>query len=179
MSAHKVLVVFYSRTGKTEKVARAMAAGLDADLDRLIDGRKREGKLGYLSAFFDGALERRTRLEGKRRDPSQYDLVIIGSPVWNGALSAPVRSYLHEYWSRLPEVAFFATCGQRGNRALRQMKELSERDPRAAMELDEDQLASGAYQEKVADFVSCALPMEPPHREIPVTPSDAIPPPEA
>src|ERR1035438_9280213 len=50
------------------------------------------------------------------RDPTRYDLVIVGTPVWGWSLSAPVRSFLSNHARRLPKVAFFVTEGGGGDR---------------------------------------------------------------
>ena len=40
---------------------------------------------------------------------SIYDLVIIGTPVWAGRCSSPVRSFLVEYGGELRQVAYVIT----------------------------------------------------------------------
>ena len=40
---------------------------------------------------------------------SIYDLVIIGTPVWAGRCSSPVRSFLVEYGNELRRVAYVIT----------------------------------------------------------------------
>ena len=42
---------------------------------------------------------------------SEYDLVIIGTPVWAGRCSAPVRSFLLQFGEELKEAAYVITRG--------------------------------------------------------------------
>ena len=179
MAGHKTLVVYYSRTGNTRRVAEALASALDAQVDALVDVRDRRGLLGYLSASVSGILGQRTSLRGELHDPSVFDLVVIGTPLWNGGVSAAVRSYLSSYWSRLPEVAFFATCSTTDcARAFDQMKQLADRDPEGLLRVTEAQLRSGSYETAANAFAErLGTHLSMPVRHLPVTPSDAAPPP--
>jgi flavodoxin len=49
----RTLIVYYSLSGNTERVARDLAAHLDADLRRLRERTNRHGFLGHLRAAFD------------------------------------------------------------------------------------------------------------------------------
>ena len=42
---------------------------------------------------------------------SEYDLVIIGTPVWAGRCSSPVRSFLLQFGEELKEAAYVITRG--------------------------------------------------------------------
>lgn len=52
----KIMIVYYSRTGNTHKVAEDMASRLGAGTERLIDRKNRKGLLGYIKSgrCFDG-----------------------------------------------------------------------------------------------------------------------------
>ena len=116
------LVVFYSRTGRTRKVAETIAAGLGADMEELREATDRIGLRGYLRSLFDATLSRWVPIDALGRDPSRYDLVVVGTPVWVASVSAPVRAFLASNARRLPRVAFFVTEGGRGERSVfRQM----------------------------------------------------------
>ncbi len=78
----KALVVFFSRTGKVRRVAEAIAAELGADVEEIVDTRDRRGPFGLLSAARDAMLRRTARIEEPAHDPADYDLVVIGTPVW-------------------------------------------------------------------------------------------------
>lgn len=47
------LVVFYSRTGNTKKVAEALARELKCDTDEILETKSRKGILGYIFAGRD------------------------------------------------------------------------------------------------------------------------------
>jgi flavodoxin len=47
MTASKVLVVYYSRTGATRTLAEALAKALQADIEPIIDRKNRSGIFGY------------------------------------------------------------------------------------------------------------------------------------
>jgi len=130
----KTLVVFFSRTGKVRRVAEAIADELGADVEEIVDTRDRRGPFGLLSAARDAVLRRAARIEEPAHDPADYDLVVIGTPVWAWSVSAPVRAYLQRERERLPEVAFFAVArGQGPARAVRVMGVLAGKEPRAGL----------------------------------------------
>ena len=49
----KCLVVYYTRTGKTKVVAEKVSAELGADIEEIVDLKKREGKLGWIAGGRD------------------------------------------------------------------------------------------------------------------------------
>jgi flavodoxin len=49
----KTLVIFYSRSGKTKKVAEAISEILKCDKEEIFDIKSREGVVGFLSAGTD------------------------------------------------------------------------------------------------------------------------------
>ncbi len=123
--------MFFSRTGKVRRVAEAIADELGADVEEIVDTRNRRGVFGLLSAARDAILRRTARIEEPAHDPADYDLVVIGTPVWGWSPSAPVRGYLARVRDRLPQVAFFAVArGQGPARAVRVMGILAEVEPR-------------------------------------------------
>ena len=80
----KKLVVFYSRSGNTQKVALEIARSLRADVDEIIDLKDRTRKIiGWLIAGKDASQKKLTEIKFKK-DPKNYDLVIIGTPIGPG-----------------------------------------------------------------------------------------------
>ena len=94
----KKLVVYFSQTGNTKKVAGKIAKNLRADLDEIIDRDKR----GEEAMFKKELLE-----INFKKNPSKYDLVIIGSPVWAFGVPPATKSYMMK--NKFKRVAFFCT----------------------------------------------------------------------
>ena len=103
----KPLVVFYSRTGTTKKVGEALADLLQCDSEELIDTKKRTGPLSFLRSGRDAARNKLTVLEPLIHDPALYDVVALGTPVWSGLMSSPMRTYITINKSKFNRVAFF------------------------------------------------------------------------
>ena len=105
------LVVYYSLTGNTRPIAEAIAAALDADLEVIEDTFNRDAGLGRPRSAIEGLLGLRSRITPPKHDLSEYDLVVVGTPVWAARLSSPVRAYLSQQRASLERVAFFCTQG--------------------------------------------------------------------
>lgn len=152
-TGERVLVVYFSRTGNTRRLGEAIANVHGWDVEELFDTRDRTGLLGYLRCALDGTLARLTRVGALRKDPAAYDLVVVGTPVWNAAISAAARTFLVENRARLRDVALFVTHAGRGNRrALRQMEELVGRTPVGTLAVKEREVARGGHLARAARF---------------------------
>ncbi|SAL86746.1 flavodoxin [Caballeronia choica] len=126
----RVLIVYFSRTGATRRVAAALATTLHADVEEIIDRSDRSGTLGTLRCVLDSVMGRSASIEPMRHDLSAYHMVVIGTPVWAGRVSAPVRAWLATHRRRLPRVAFFCTLAGRGSEsALQELCELAAKQP--------------------------------------------------
>ena len=106
-----ILCVYYSRTGNTEKLMQEIAADLNGELLKLDDGVDRSGLRGWLRSGLQAMSRRLPPVKPPETELplSIYDLVIIGTPVWAGRCSSPVRSFLVEYGNELRRVAYVIT----------------------------------------------------------------------
>jgi flavodoxin len=149
----RVLVVYYSRTGTTKKVASAIAQALSADLEQIADPMPRGGILGYLKSGFDATLKRATPIAAPKLSPRPYDLVVVGSPTWNASVATPVRTYLMRERGLLGAVAFFATCGGRGgDRVVGEMAQIAGIVPAATLVLRQGDVERGRHVADVDRF---------------------------
>ncbi|MBO3833165.1 MAG: hypothetical protein FGF51_07290 [Candidatus Brockarchaeota archaeon] len=148
----KQLVVYYSRTGTTRRVAQAIAEVLKCDVEEIRDLKNRAGVLGWLSSGMDATLKRLTKIEKPEKPPELYELVIIGTSVWNSTVSTPIRTYIVEYRDRFKQVAFF--CTQYGSKSdvLKEMEALCGRKPVATLMLRRRQVETGEYSDLVKQF---------------------------
>lgn len=112
----RILVAYYSRSGNTKHVAEQLAHSLGADVEVIVDHVVRTGPLGYLRSVFDGTFRHYADIAASTHDPSDYQLVLVGSPVWNRSISSPTRAYLARHARDLPAVGFFCTYGGYGVR---------------------------------------------------------------
>ena len=150
----KILVVFYSRSGKTKKAAEAISGILKCDKEEIFDIKSREGIVGFLSAGTDANLRRLTAIKEIKNDPSLYDLVIIGTPIWSSNISTPVRTYLSLYKEEFKKVAFFCTrLGSDSKKVFADMKNLSQKAPLVVLELTTREVARDQYIQKVKEFI--------------------------
>jgi flavodoxin len=151
----KILVVYFSKTGHTERVARDIAAATGADIERIQDKKDRSGCIGLFAAARDGRKENSTEIEPARNDPSKYDLVIIGSPVWAWNMTPATRTYVEQNRSKLKEVAFFITAGStKADEVEPYMEKLCGRKMMCCFGLVEDELENPeAYRAKVQGFL--------------------------
>lgn len=106
----KTLVVFYSRSGHSRQMAQLIASGLNADIDEIIDQRDRSGIKGWIIAGRDAMKEYLTEVK-TTKNPSDYDLVIVGTPVWAGNSTPAVRTYVNQFKNQIKKVALFTTSG--------------------------------------------------------------------
>ena len=109
----RILVVSFSRTGSTARVAAHLAKSLGGDLDTIEEVSSRRGLGGYVRSLLESLAKGLPAIR-TRCDPRDYDLVVLGSPVWAGTMASPVRAYLHQHREALAKTAFFAVMGGRG-----------------------------------------------------------------
>jgi flavodoxin len=148
------LIVYYSRTGTTRKIAEQIKNSLNGDIDEIKDAKSRSGIIGWLNAGRDSISKNLTRIVDIDLHPSNYDIVIIGSPTWNGAASTPIRTYITEYKETLQKVAFFSTGDSEKPEALEEMETLIRGKPIAKLHLiKKEEIEKGEYQSKLDDFI--------------------------
>lgn len=153
--ARKTLLVYYSRSGTTRKVAEAIAAELRCDIEEIQDVRSRKGLFGWLRSGREAIRKARPEIKPMNKDPESYDLVIIGTPVWASTMASPVRTWLNANQKKLINlVALFCTMGgeDRGH-AIPDMGEYCHCDSLASLAVRRKDVASGAFEQKVKDFV--------------------------
>jgi len=124
----RILVAFYSRDGHTKRIAEILAESLNADIDEIKDKKSRKGLIGFFKAGCDATLGKTTEIAFSK-NPANYDIVVVGSPVWNGRVTPAVRTYLLKNKDRIKKIAFYVTCVGRQGKALLQMHEIYISDP--------------------------------------------------
>jgi flavodoxin len=149
----KTLVAYHTRTAFTRRVAEAIARRVGSDLDEISTTRERSGPVGYARCALEAMAEVPTSIQLPERNPADYDLVVIGTPVWFWNLSSPVRAYVLEERRRFKRVAFFCTMGGSGaERVFADLASLCGKTPVATLAVTDAEIDSG-YLKKLEAFV--------------------------
>jgi len=150
----KTLVAYFSWTGHTREIAEAVAAELGADVEQIREVHPRSGWVAYFRSAWEVFRSKTVPIRHVEMNPSAYDLIVLGTPVWAGRMSSPLRAYIAQQGSKLARIALFCTQGgASGEQALRQVADLCGKMPAATLIVSERELKSGAWREKVAGFV--------------------------
>jgi len=157
-----VLVVYFSRSGHTRSAAERVARTLHADVEEITEARDRAGILGYLRSSVEAFFHRVPPIAPPARDASSYDLVVIGTPIWNASLSSPVRAYLAQNAHRLTRYAAMLTCGGMGmERVVLQMAAVAGFGPCARVAITDSDRERGVDAAKLDLFTAELASMVP------------------
>jgi flavodoxin len=160
----RVLVVFHSSSGNTEKVSQAIGEALSADVEQIrpvkpfrvdIKGKGLGNFVNISRAALGGMMARAASIEEAQRDPANYDLVLIGTPVYAGSLPAPVRAYIERYRSEFKEVAFFCTGEDPNNEHIFELlEEACGQAPRTSFPFHAPKIRTDEFHPQVEAFIA-------------------------
>ncbi len=142
----KILVTYYSLEGNTQYLAEGIAECLEADIVRLMPVKDiKNNKTKYLFGGRQAVMKKKPKLLPFDKNPEEYDLIIIGTPVWASTMTPAVRSFLSGNAFRDKKFGLF--CCHRGGpgKTLSFMKELLEGN---------DILGSIEFREPIKDVLN-------------------------
>lgn len=150
----KILIVFYSRRGTTKRLAENLASRLGADLEELEDKENRQGFWALLKASRDALRKKQTIISPVKYSPTDYDLVVIGSPTWAGAPACALNTYLYEQKDNIKKAAFFVTQGSSGgDKVISRLIEASSVPVVATMLLNSSEVLGETATNKIEAFI--------------------------
>jgi len=152
----RILVAYFSLSGNTAKVAMDLSARTGADILQIRELRERRGFLGYVGAALDSLRERSSLLDELGKSAADYDLVLVGTPVWVGRITPAIRTYLTIIRGQVRRVGFFTTSGGTDvSRLVPEMQRLAGVDALASVGLTAPELRdTGLYRRKLDEFVA-------------------------
>jgi len=149
----KTLVVYYSRSGNTKKIAEEISSKMKCDIEEIIDNKNRKGIIGWLKSGRDARSKNLTSIKEMRKTPERYDLLAIGTPIWAALMAPAVRTYINENKGKFKNVAFFCTCGSSGDStAFGDMEDFIGITPLAKLTLTRKDL-KGDHEDKLKMFI--------------------------
>ena len=145
------LIVYYSRTNQTKKIAKTIQNDLDCDIEEITVDEKYNGVIGYIKGGFDASAKRVCKINKITKNPKDYDLIIIGTPVWASTMATPIYSYLKEYGEQIKSLASFCTCeGSRYEKTFKNIAKTAGKTPIATMYLTKKEIENP--KEKINNF---------------------------
>ncbi|MEA4816078.1 MAG: flavodoxin [Lachnospiraceae bacterium] len=110
------LVVYFSLDGSTKFIAEKIAETINADIVELNTSKKYP--TGGFRKYFCGGMGvlfgEKPKLTNKSINLSQYKTIIIGTPVWAGSYTPPIKSFISQYNIQGKQIALFASHGGGG-----------------------------------------------------------------
>ena len=125
-SDNKTLILYYSQTGTTEKVAQELQTLLNADIEAITLENPYSGT--YSETIERVGMERESgnlpALIDLGTDLSQYDTIFLGYPIWYGTYAMPIASLVNEHDFSGKNIVTFCTFGSGGlEAAIEDLKE--------------------------------------------------------
>jgi flavodoxin len=108
-----VLVLYYSRSGKTEAMAREIARKFQADIVNIKAETYGQGVSGILKANRDAWNKRTAVIEPETIDISNYRLIFLGSPIWWYRPAPPLWTFVEKNDFQGKAVVLFNTFNSR------------------------------------------------------------------
>lgn len=116
----KILVAYFSATGNTEGVAQKLAEGLGADLYEIVpETPYTSDDLNYSDSSSRSSIEMddpdaRPEISGSVENMDQYDVVLIGYPIWWGEAPRIMSTFIESYDFSGKTLAAFCTSASSG-----------------------------------------------------------------
>jgi flavodoxin len=147
------LVVYYSRTGNTRRVAHRLYGLLPCDIEEVVDLRDRRGLVGLASAAVAGAGKLYTEIRDIDVDPADYDVVILATPTWLGSIAPAIRTFVERYRQRFSNVAHLIVHSEFFEASVRRDFADVLPDPVATVVVNRTQVLLDAFEPELAGFV--------------------------
>ncbi len=151
----KILVAYFSATGNTEGIAQQLAEGLEADLYEIVpETPYTSDDLNYSDNSSRSSVEMddpdaRPGISGSVENMEQYDVVLIGYPIWWGEAPRIMSTFIESYDFSGKTLAAFCTSSSSGfGRSDSALREATG----SASWLDGIRFSSGASDQEILEW---------------------------
>ncbi|KNY30312.1 flavodoxin family protein [Pseudobacteroides cellulosolvens] len=124
MSNNKSLVVYFSQSGNSKFIAETIAQEIKADTLE-IKTRKSLPKATFFKLFIGGMqviFKSKPELLPFDKNPTDYDLIIIGTPVWASSYASPLNTFFSKVQINGKKIALYCCCGGSQGKTFENMK---------------------------------------------------------
>lgn len=154
----KTAIVYYSMHGNVRYVSEKVAKELGADLIELIPVKAYPDK-GAMQFLWGGSavtFKKKPDLEPYTFNASDYDLIIIGTPVWASNFTPPLRTFFENNDLTGKKIAVIATsAGGNSSKCIEAVKAAAKTETLAATLslVDPKSQPSDDNEKKIAEFI--------------------------
>jgi flavodoxin len=135
-------------------VAQAIANKLSCDIEEITEPKSRKGIFGFIRAGYEASRQKAATINPIKSNIADYDLVIIGTPMWAGVMSSPVRGFFVQHAKDLSNVAFFCSKASKdGAKLLAGMEQLAGKSPVATLDLKMAEVQKTGFEDKLNAFI--------------------------
>lgn len=151
------LLVYYSYSGTTRKIAREISKMGNYDLEEIHETTPRAlGIRGFVQASYESLTKQHSQVENLYHNLKDYDHVIIGTPVWAGHMASAIRGFIENNRHRFKSVSLFCTYGGSGGiSVLNEMAQLIGLPIKTSFAFSSEIIEDRSYLDKrIQDFLS-------------------------
>lgn len=154
----KTLIICYSFSGTNRKLAQEMAKKIKADHEEIIELVERKGFWKtILVGGFQSLKKITTPIKDLKKDPKDYERVIVFSPVWAGSVPPATRAFLNKYAGDIKELEMVFACGSGQDnevKILPQLREMIKKEGLSAFFISQGEIKKGNSSQNVMQFLS-------------------------
>lgn len=144
----KVLLTYYSRTGNTKKIIQYLKEYFNFEIDE-IKTNPRKGITGYIKSAYESTTNKKPKIT-KTKNPQDYEIIILGTPIWANTISSPINTYLQECKNQ--EIIAICTQNKNNNKAFNKfLKE--NKSFKGQIQITTHEIKNNTYQNKLINFI--------------------------
>ena len=120
----KTLVLFYSFEGNTRFIAKEIATAINSDILELKVEMplQKKGFMKYVWGGRQAFMKEKPKLLTLEKNPNDYDVIFIGTPVWAWRYAPALNPFFSEYKITGKKIAVFCCHGGGKGKTLQLMK---------------------------------------------------------
>lgn len=154
----RTAIVYYSLQGNVRYVAEKISKETGAELIELIPVKAYPDK-GMIKFIWGGSavtFKKKPELEPYKFNKDDYDLIILGTPVWAGKYTPPIRTFLEDNDLSGKKIAVIATSAGGSDKCIALLKEAAKADALAAQLslIDPKDKPSEENEKQISEFIA-------------------------
>ena len=108
----KILIVYYSNIGNTKSIAESIRFIVGGDIKQIELIEKYPNNIFTMSKLIRKQMKEGVLPQINNIDISTYDIIFVGSPIWNFSVSLPVKTFLkNNNFANKTIIPFFTYSG--------------------------------------------------------------------